>query len=109
MGGFTAGGLNLVAKRGRESPEPIDLIHAHVGGMDTFARGLKIAQAIREDGRLADFVQQRYSSFDSGIGAQVESGACTFEDLESHALAKGEPSLASGRQEMLENLINEFI
>jgi xylose isomerase len=77
--------------------------------MDTFARGLKIAQAIREDGRLANFVQERYSSFDSNVGAKVESGSCTFEELEAHALANGEPSLASGRQEMLENLINEFI
>ena len=109
MGGFTTGGLNFDAKRRRESHEPIDLMHAHIGGMDTFARGLKIAHAIREDGRLADFVDQRYSSFDSGIGAKVESGSCTFEDLETYALANGEPSLASGRQEMLENLINEFI
>jgi xylose isomerase len=77
--------------------------------MDTFARGLKIAQAIREDGRLAGFVQQRYSSFDNDIGAKVESRSCSFEDLEAHALAHGEPSLTSGRQEMLENLINEFI
>ena len=109
MGGFTTGGLNFDAKRRRESHEPIDLIHAHVGGMDTFARGLKIAHAIRQDGRLAEFVQQRYSSFDSDIGAKVEAGTCSFEDLEAHALAQGEPSLASGRQEMLENLINEFI
>jgi xylose isomerase len=77
--------------------------------MDTFARGLKIAQAIREDGRLAGFVQQRYSSFDNDIGAKIESGSCSFEDLEAHALAHGEASLTSGRQEMLENLINEFI
>ena len=109
MGGFTTGGLNFDAKRRRESHEPIDLIHAHVGGMDTFARGLKIANAIRQDGRLANFVQQRYSSFDNDIGAKVESGSCSFEDLEAHALAHSEPSLASGRQEMLENLINEFI
>jgi xylose isomerase len=107
--GFTTGGLNFDAKRRRESHEPIDLIHAHVGGMDTFARGLKIAHAIRQDGRLAEFVQQRYSSFDSDIGAKVEAGTCSFEDLEAHALAQGEPNLASGRQEMLENLINEFI
>ena len=58
MGGFTTGGLNFDAKRRRESHDPIDLMHAHIGGMDTFARGLKIAHAIREDGRLADFVNQ---------------------------------------------------
>ena len=109
MGGFTTGGLNFDAKRRRESHEPIDLMHAHIGGMDTFARGLKIASAIRADGRLADFVKERYSSFNGEIGKKVEAGQCSFEELEKIALANGEPTLASGRQEMLENLINEFI
>ena len=109
MGGFTTGGLNFDAKRRRESHDPIDLIHAHLGGMDAFARGLKIADAIRQDGRLAEFVQTRYSSFDSGIGAKVESGACSFEELEQFAMGNGEPTLSSGRQEMLENLLNEFL
>ena len=109
MGGFTTGGLNFDAKRRRESHDPIDLIHAHLGGMDAFARGLKIAEAIRQDGRLAEFVQNRYSSFDSGIGAKVESGACSFEDLEQFAMGNGEPTIASGRQEMLENMMNEFL
>jgi len=109
MGGLTTGGLNFDAKRRRESHDPIDLIHAHVGGMDAFARGLKIAHAIREDGRLADFVKQRYSSFDSDLGKKIESGQCTFEDLAERAKLIGEPCLASGRQEMLENLVNEFI
>jgi xylose isomerase len=93
----------------RESFEPVDLFHAHIGGMDAFARGLKIANAIIEDGRLDKFIAQRYSTFDSGIGAKVESGSTSFEELEAHALKSGEPLLASGRQEMLENLINEFI
>ncbi|WP_269522760.1 xylose isomerase [Coraliomargarita parva] len=109
MGGFKTGGLNFDAKRRRESHDPLDLIHAHIGGMDTFARGLKIAHAIREDGRLADFVQKRYSSFDSELGKKIESGACSFDELEKLALNGGEPTLTSGRQEMLENLINEFI
>jgi xylose isomerase len=109
MGGFTTGGLNFDAKRRRESHEPIDLMHAHIGGMDAFARGLKIADAIRKDGRLSDFVKDRYSSFDSELGAKIEAGNCSFEELEQVALAAGEPSLASGRQEMLENLVNEFL
>ncbi|MGB0409415.1 MAG: xylose isomerase [Opitutales bacterium] len=109
MGGFTTGGLNFDAKRRRESHESIDLIHAHIGGMDAFARGLKIADAIRNDGRLAQFVKDRYSSFDSGIGAKVEAGQVSFEDLEKYALENSEPQLASGRQEMLENLVNEFL
>ena len=109
MGGFTTGGLNFDAKRRRESHDPIDLIHAHIGGMDTFARGLKIAQAIREDGRLANFVKERYASFDHGIGAKVNLALTDFASLEAHALSHGEPELASGQQEFLENLINEFI
>jgi len=109
-GGFATGGVNFDAKVRRESFEPIDLFYAHIGGMDAFARGLKIASAIRRDGRLADFVKQRYSSWDSGIGAKIESGKATFKDLETYMLKKGEPaSNASGRQEFLENLINEFI
>jgi len=110
MGGFTTGGTNFDAKVRRESFEPVDLFHAHIGGMDAFARGLKIASAIRKDGRLAQFVEQRYSSWDNGIGAKIESGKVSFKDLEKYMLAKGEaaPNI-SGRQEMLENLINEFI
>jgi xylose isomerase len=109
MGGFTTGGLNFDAKRRRESHEPEDLFHAHVGGMDAFARGLKIAAAIRADGRLGDFVKQRYATWDSPLGSKVESGKTSLKDLEAHALSQPEPTLASGRQEMLENLINSFI
>jgi len=78
MGGLTTGGLNFDAKRRRESHEPIDLMHAHIGGMDAFARGLKVAHAIREDGRLKDFVDARYSTFDKDIGAKVEAGEVGF-------------------------------
>ena len=109
VGGFKTGGLNFDAKRRRESHEPEDLFHAHIGGMDAFARGLKIAAAIRADGRLDGFIKERYASFDDGIGAKVEDGKTSFEELEEYALANPEPKLASGRQEMLENLINEFI
>lgn len=109
MGGFTTGGTNFDAKVRRESFEPEDLFHAHIAGMDTFARGLKIAAAIRRDGRLADFVKQRYSSWDSGIGREIELGKADFKKLEAYALKNGEPRVESGRQELLENLINEFI
>lgn len=108
MGGFTTGGLNFDAKRRRESHDPLDLFHAHIGGMDAFARGLKIAAAIRADGRMADFLQNRYASFDSGIGTKIEAGTANLKELEAFALANGEPQLASGRQEMLENILNEF-
>jgi xylose isomerase len=109
-GGFTTGGLNFDAKVRRESFEPVDLFHAHVGGMDAFARGLKIAAAIRKDGRLAEFVKERYASWDSGLGAKIESGKSNFTDLEAYMLKQGEVTgNVSGRQEFLENLINEFI
>ena len=102
--------MNFDAKVRRESFEPADLFYAHIGGMDAFARGLKIAAAIRKDGRLSDFVKTRYASWDSGIGAKIEAGKASFKDLETYILKKGEASAnASGRQEFLENLINEFI
>ena len=109
IGGFTTGGLNFDAKRRRESFEPIDLFYAHIGGMDAFARGLKIAVAIRADGRLAQALEDRYGSWDRGIGRRIEAGAVGFAELEAYTLEHGEPANASGRQEMLENLINEFI
>jgi xylose isomerase len=110
MGGFTTGGVNFDAKVRRESFEPVDLFHAHIAGMDTFARGLKIAAAIRKDGRLADFVKQRYNSWDQGIGAKIEQRKTNFQSLEGYILEKGEAARnVSGRQEFLENLINEFI
>jgi xylose isomerase len=109
MGGFTTGGLNFDAKRRRESHEPSDLFHAHIGGMDAFARGLKIAAAIREDGRLQEFVTNRYKSWTTGIGAKIAGKQISLEEVSAYALSNGEPTLDSGRQEMLENLVNEFI
>ncbi len=109
-GGLATGGVNFDAKVRRESFEPVDLFHAHIGGMDTFARGLKIAAAIRKDGRLAEFVRQRYGSWDSGRGAQIERGQTSFGELEAAMLKQGEAAPnVSGRQEYLENLINEFL
>jgi xylose isomerase len=109
-GGFKTGGVNFDAKVRRESFEPVDLFYAHIGGMDAFARGLKMAAAIRKDGRLADFVKQRYASWDSGIGAKIEGGRVGFKELEAYMLKKGEADAnTSGRQEYLENLINEFV
>jgi xylose isomerase len=110
MGGLTTGGVNFDAKVRRESFEPVDLFYAHIGGMDAFARGLKTAHAIISDGRLASFVKERYRSWDSELGRRVEAGQVTFADLEAYILPKGEAAKnTSGRQEMLENLINEFI
>jgi xylose isomerase len=109
-GGLAPGGVNFDAKVRRESFEPVDLFHAHIGGMDAFARGLRIAAAIRADGRLKSFVEDRYSSWDGGVGAKIEAGKSSFRDLEKYILGKSKIAAnQSGRQEYLENLINEFI
>ncbi len=110
QGGLGRGGLNFDAKVRRESFEPVDLFHAHIGGMDAFAQGLKVAAAIRKDGVLKDFVKQRYSSWDAGIGADVEAGKADFAALEAYMLEKGEADKnTSGRQEMLENVVNRYL
>ena len=109
-GGLAPGGVNFDAKVRRESHEPIDLFHAHIGGMDAFARGLKIAAAIRADGRLENFVKERYDSWDTGIGQAIEQGSHSFKSLEKYALEKGEvDDTESGRQEAFENLVNRYI
>jgi xylose isomerase len=110
QGGLAPGGINFDAKVRRESFEPIDLFYAHIGGMDAFALGLKVAAKIRADGVLRDFVKNRYSSWDSGIGQRVEAGSAGFEELEKYMLEKGEISPnVSGRQEMLENVFNRYL
>src|SRR5437868_2360508 len=110
MGGLTTGGLNFDAKVRRESFEPVDLFYAHIGGMDAFARGLKIAAAIRADGRLAELVKDRYASWDSGIGAAIEAGKEDFASLEKYALSRPDPvQHTSGRHELFENIVNELI
>ena len=110
FGGLTPGGVNFDAKVRRESFEPVDLFHAHIGGMDAFARGLKVAAAIRADGEFDSIVKERYSSWDTGVGAEVEAGKADFKSLEAYMLEKGEISPnVSGRQEMLENLFNRYL
>ncbi len=109
-GGVAPGGVNFDAKVRRESFEPVDLFYAHIGGMDAFARGLKVAAAIRADGELDGFVKERYSSWDTGVGAEVEAGKHDFKSLEAYMLKKAEVSPnQSGRQEMLEHLINRYL
>jgi len=109
MGGFTTGGLNFDAKVRRQSHEPVDLFHAHVGAMDAFARGLQIAHSIRQDGRLQAFVDERYAGWNTEFGRKILAGEASLADCEAHARAHGEPVRRSGRQERLENLINEFV
>jgi xylose isomerase len=109
MGGFTTGGLNFDAKVRRQSHTTEDLFYAHIGGMDAFARGLEVAYAIIQDGRLDDLVHDRYVEWNHGFGLDVRDGHRTLQDCEKYVLEHGEPKRQSGRQERLENLINEFI
>ncbi|MEZ6140813.1 MAG: xylose isomerase [Zavarzinella sp.] len=110
QGGLGSGGLNFDAKVRRESFEPVDLFHAHIGSMDAFAYGLKTAAAIRKDGLFDEFVKNRYATWDEGIGASIEAGKESFESLEKYMLQKGNPTAnQSGRQEYLENLFNRYI
>ena len=109
-GGLTTGGLNFDAKCRRESFEPLDLFYAHIGGMDAFARGLKIAAAMRADGRIEAMLRDRYASWDSGLGAAIEAGQHSFASLEQIMLEKGEAAPNhSGRQELIENIINSYL
>lgn len=110
QGGLGRGGLNFDAKVRRESFEPIDLFYAHIGAMDAFAQGLKIAAAIRKDGVLNEMTTKRYSSWESGIGAQITEGTASFVELEKYMLEKGEAAAnSSGRQELAENILNRYI
>jgi xylose isomerase len=109
-GGLAPGGVNFDAKVRRESFEPIDLFYAHIGGMDAFAHGLKIAAAIRADGILDKMLRERYASWDGGIGARIDSGKESFGSLEKYMLEKGDVTPnKSGRQELLENIINTYL
>ncbi len=92
------------------SIDPEDLFHAHIGGMDAYARGFKLARRILAEGKFEQFVAHRYSSFDSGYGKDIEKGKADFKSLEKLVLSKlGEPTPKSGKQEYLENLLNTYL
>lgn len=108
-GGIAPGGLNFDAKVRRGSFEPIDLFYGYIAGMDTFARALIIADNIITDGVFDNFIEERYSSYNSGIGQKILNGEVGFEELEAYTLELKEIKNTSGRQEMLENLLNQYI
>lgn len=108
-GGFTTGGLNFDAKVRRQSTDPIDLFHAHIGGMDAFARGLKAAVRLRADGRFDQLIKDRYSSWDSDLGRKIEQRKIGFKELEAHAHKKNLATVPSSRQELAENILNELL
>ena len=110
-GGFTNGGLNFDSKTRRGSFTLEDIFNAYIAGMDTFALGYKAADKIIKDGRIDNFVVNRYSSWNTGIGADIISGKATLADIEKYALQKGDvvDSLTSGGQEKLEAIVNNIL
>jgi len=108
-GGLGTGGLNFDAKLRRQSIDPADMFHGHVGGMDVCARGLLNAAKMIEDGKLKNAVDRRYADWDSELGRSYMKGSMSLEDLSSWVLDKKlDPQPRSGRQEELENLVNRY-
>ena len=108
-GGFGQGGLNFDAKLRRQSIERDDLFHAHIGGMDTMARALLAASAMLEDRALENVRDERYRGWSEGLGARIMAGDESLPALRDRALGQPEPGRASGRQELLENLVARYI
>jgi len=108
-GGFKKGGLNFDAKLRRQSTDVEDLFHAHIGAMDAFARGLKIAAQLIKDKALDKFVTQRYKQWNTPLGRKIAKGKMTLDQLTDHARKHGEPTVKSGQQELIENVLNQYI
>jgi xylose isomerase len=108
-GGFKTGGINFDAKTRRNSTDLSDIFYAHIGGMDTFARSLLIANEILEKSDYKALRKERYKSFDAGKGKQFAQGNLSLEELRMLAHKNGEPLQISGRQEYFENIISKYI
>jgi xylose isomerase len=109
-GGLGTGGFNFDAKLRRPSIDLEDLFHAHIGGMDAYALAFKIARRILAEGKFERFVDERYASYDSGFGRDIEKGRVGFRELEKLVLRQlGEPTPRSGKQEYLENLLGSYL
>lgn len=108
-GGFTTGGLNFDAKLRRQSIDPEDLFYAHIGGMDAFARGLKNAAKMIKGRKFEKAIFKRYAGWDTAFGKRIEKRKVGFAELEAYTLKNGEPKIQSGRQELLENMLNDYV
>jgi xylose isomerase len=108
-GGLQGGGINFDAKIRRNSTDLEDIFLAHIGGADTFARALIIANSIMTLSPYQELRFNRYASFDSGQGKAFESGELTLNDLYKIALQNGKLTLRSGKQELFENIVNQYM
>jgi xylose isomerase len=108
-GGFSDGGINFDAKIRRNSTDVEDIFIAHISGMDTFARGLLVADKLLSESDYVKMKKKRYASFDKGKGKDYEKGRLTLEMLCSIAADLGEPAIKSGKQELLEQMINIYL
>jgi len=109
QGGLKYGGMNFDAKVRRGSFDTVDLFHSHIGGMDTFARALLVADKIIRDGALSKPLAARYAGWRGAMGRKILAGKVTLPELETWAAEQGAPKLVSGRQEALENVVNEYL
>jgi len=107
--GLKHGGLNFDAKVRRNSFDSVDLFYAHIGGMDSFAKGLIIADKLHKDKVFSGNLKERYKGYRSGVGKKIRDGKTTLAELERYAIKKGAPAAISGRQENLENILNQYI
>ena len=109
-GGFTNGGLNFDAKARRGSYTWDDIAYSYIAGMDSFALGLRLADRLIKDGRIDEFVKNRYASYNEGIGKKISDRTATIEELEAYAKKMGDVTTnISGRQEFLENIVNDVM
>ena len=108
-GGIAPGGLNFDAKLRRGSYAVEDMFYGHIAGMDTFARGLTVAHAMIEDGKLDTMVEERYASYTRGIGAEILGGKVDFKSCEAYILDRRELEDSFGRQELMESILNTYI
>jgi xylose isomerase len=108
-GGFTSGGINFDAKTRRNSTDMEDIFIAHIAGMDVFARAFEIALEMLEKSSFKKMKKERYATFDSGDGAKFEKGELNLEELSALAKIHGEPKQISGKQELYESILNQYI
>ena len=108
-GGFTNGGLNFDAKTRRQSNTLEDILLAYIAGMDAFALGLRKAVKMIEDGRIDEFKEERYRSYQTGIGEKISQKSTNFEELSEYALKHDDINVQSGRQEYLESVLNSIL